>query len=381
MSGTRSREVRATALASVTLMFATMADVQAGSIIYLKSAQNQQYVRAGVTGDGYLAAASAHPGGWETFEWIDRGRGQVSLKSLQNGLFVRAGVTATSYLAAVSSTASTWETFRIENLDGDRIALRSAQSGLYVRAGISNHAILGATSRARGSWETFRVVQSGLQALTIPSGATEASRRAIGTFHANLHRSRGTIEFQGRTRVLDLPTYRSSLLKAFVTNLSSRTPEMTWTNAGARSIEICVRVPFEKRGSEITVEGRGPLGWSDTLAPDIQWDGNAAVTLRSEISIESDGNLRLSTPRVQVTGNFEVMNISLGNYSDRIKNQIRSGVESSIGPEFVRIEQAINQHPSVAAARHLLSRLGRIESMRVSANQDIVILYRAGSAD
>lgn len=72
-------------------------------------AANGKFVRAGVSQKTYLAAASAHIRGWETFEIVRVSNAKFAIRSVQNGLYVRLG--PDGRLAAVSNDIGSRETF------------------------------------------------------------------------------------------------------------------------------------------------------------------------------------------------------------------------------------------------------------------------------
>lgn len=117
-------------------------------------ANNQTYVRAGVTQNTLLAVGSPHVRGWETFKLIRLDDGKVALQSKQNGLYVRAGVGQQSLLAAVSSHIRGWETFRLMGQPG-RTALQSVQSGSCVR--VLENGYLSATAECISA-DTFQML-------------------------------------------------------------------------------------------------------------------------------------------------------------------------------------------------------------------------------
>lgn len=72
-------------------------------------ARGGQFVRAGVGQQTYLAAASAHIRGWETFEIVRVSNAKFAIRSVQNGLYVSLG--PDGRLAAVSAQIGSRETF------------------------------------------------------------------------------------------------------------------------------------------------------------------------------------------------------------------------------------------------------------------------------
>jgi transcription initiation factor IIF auxiliary subunit len=127
-------------------------------LIALRSVPEGMYVRAGVGGESYLAAASERVRNWEIFRMIRLEENMVALQSAQNRKFVRAGVGDESFLAAVSNNIESWETFRLYQLEGHMIALQSVQSGAFVRAGVGERSNLAAASSHIDMWEMFDVI-------------------------------------------------------------------------------------------------------------------------------------------------------------------------------------------------------------------------------
>ncbi|HYF65224.1 MAG TPA: coagulation factor 5/8 type domain-containing protein, partial [Herpetosiphonaceae bacterium] len=89
--------------------------IDAGSgQIGLRAVSNGQYVSADQNlANVQLVANRPALGGWERFEWIDVAAGQVQLRSVGNGRFVSADLNLGAWapLVANRTTASGWETF------------------------------------------------------------------------------------------------------------------------------------------------------------------------------------------------------------------------------------------------------------------------------
>lgn len=128
-------------------------------LINLRSRQNGLLVRAGITREGFLGAASRRPEVWEVFELIDLPGNRVALRSRQNGLFVAARPDGDFLLTATAPRAEGWAVFRLLRVGGGMIALQSVENGRYVRAGLGDQSRLGASAREIRGWETFELIE------------------------------------------------------------------------------------------------------------------------------------------------------------------------------------------------------------------------------
>ncbi|PVH28153.1 META domain-containing protein [Pararhodobacter oceanensis] len=88
-----------------------------GRQVAFRDPQSGRYLRAGVGQQTYLAVASPHIRGWETFEMIGSGS-DIALRSVQNGLYVGTDGRATRLRAAWASRGAGQE-FRITRRSGE----------------------------------------------------------------------------------------------------------------------------------------------------------------------------------------------------------------------------------------------------------------------
>ncbi|GAA0957324.1 ThuA domain-containing protein [Virgisporangium aurantiacum] len=117
---------------------------------------NNRYVAAENAGAGALIANRTAIGGWEQFDVVDLGSGNVALRARVNGQYVSANNGNT--LIANRATVGTWETFaRVTNSDGS-VSLRVQANGMYVCAENAGANPLVANRAAIGAWEKFDLV-------------------------------------------------------------------------------------------------------------------------------------------------------------------------------------------------------------------------------
>jgi len=93
---------------------------------------------------------------------------RVAFRDPDTGDFLRAGVGQQTYLAVASPHIRGWETFELMQ-DGQDVTLRSVQNGLYV--GANGDRRLAATWGTRGRGQMFRLVPVGVQAPAAGTGA------------------------------------------------------------------------------------------------------------------------------------------------------------------------------------------------------------------
>ena len=123
-------------------------------------AYNGLFVSANVNSSSFLMASWATSvGGWEQFDVVDAGNGQVALKSVATGKYVTCDLnTAENRLRADWATViQGWEKFVWENKGSGAFALKSAAANKYVSCdGGSNDKLLKAQwATSAGGWETF----------------------------------------------------------------------------------------------------------------------------------------------------------------------------------------------------------------------------------
>jgi type 1 glutamine amidotransferase len=117
---------------------------------------NNRYVAAENAGAGALIANRTAIGGWEQFDVVNLGNGNVALRARVNGRYVSADNGNT--LIANRTAVGAWETFqRVANSDGS-VSLRVQANGMYVCAENAGANPLVANRAAIGAWEKFDLV-------------------------------------------------------------------------------------------------------------------------------------------------------------------------------------------------------------------------------
>ncbi|MEU6788166.1 hypothetical protein ABZ912_54010 [Nonomuraea angiospora] len=126
--------------------------------ISLRSRADNMYVTAENAGTQPLIANRTTIGGWEQFDRVDLGNGNIALKARANGKYVCADNAGAAPLIANRDTIGGWETFQqINNPDGT-ISLKAQANGKYVCADNAGASALIANRDAIGPWESFDLI-------------------------------------------------------------------------------------------------------------------------------------------------------------------------------------------------------------------------------
>jgi hypothetical protein len=148
-----------------------------------------KYVCAENAGAAPLVANRPQELGWEQFQIVDVGGGNVAIRSLVNGKLVCAENAGASPLIANRNAVGTWEQFQLLNVGGGNVALRAIINGLYVSAGnagdqlIANRSCIGGTEQFILN-VSLRSFANGRFVCAENAGASPliANRNAIGTW-------------------------------------------------------------------------------------------------------------------------------------------------------------------------------------------------------
>jgi hypothetical protein len=129
-----------------------------GKVVTLRARADNKYVTAESAGASPLIANRTAIGGWEQFDVLDAGGGNVALKAHANGLIVCADNAGASSLIANRTAVGPWETFKlIQNANGT-VSLLAFVNNRYVTAENAGAASLIANRTAIGTWEQFDLV-------------------------------------------------------------------------------------------------------------------------------------------------------------------------------------------------------------------------------
>lgn len=124
-------------------------------VVSFRAHANGMYVTAENAGDSALIANRTAIGGWEQFDELDQGGGNIALRAHANGKYVTAESSGASSLIANRTAVGLWETFQlIQNGDGS-VSLRAAVNNEYVTAESAGAKPLIANRTAIGPWEEF----------------------------------------------------------------------------------------------------------------------------------------------------------------------------------------------------------------------------------
>ncbi|MCB1397760.1 MAG: META domain-containing protein [Rhodobacter sp.] len=154
------------------LLLATIAPASADMVAF-QSRLTGQYV--GVDGAGLLAAQARGPQAL-VLDMIRLDGRRVAFRDPQSGMFLRAGVGQETFLAIASAHIRGWETFEMVQ-DGPDVTIRSVQNGLYVGTD-GRQPRLAANWGTRGQGQTFRLVPVGAPA---PQPVPQEMSRAPAT--------------------------------------------------------------------------------------------------------------------------------------------------------------------------------------------------------
>ncbi|MEV4759587.1 lectin [Micromonospora sp. NPDC049559] len=124
-------------------------------VMSLRARVNGQYVTAENAGAAPLVANRAAVGGWEQFDLVDLGGGNVALRARVNGRYVCADNAGAVPLIANRTAVGPWETFRLVRNGNGSVSLQAAANSRYVQAADAGAAPLVAAGTTIGSWEQF----------------------------------------------------------------------------------------------------------------------------------------------------------------------------------------------------------------------------------
>jgi lysophospholipase L1-like esterase len=128
------------------------------SVISLRAHANGKYVTAENAGAAPLIANRAAIGGWEQFDVLDAGNGNIALRAHANNQIVTAENAGNNPLIANRAAIGGWETFQlIHNPDGS-VTLKALVNNKYVTAENAGNNPLIANRSAIGPWEEFDLI-------------------------------------------------------------------------------------------------------------------------------------------------------------------------------------------------------------------------------
>jgi hypothetical protein len=128
------------------------------TVVSLRAHANGAYVTAESAGTQPLIANRTAIGGWEQFDLLDAGGGNVALRAHANNMIVSAQNAGAQALIANRTAIGLWETFQlVHNADGS-VSLRAAVNNNYVTAENAGAQPLIANRTAIGSWEQFDLI-------------------------------------------------------------------------------------------------------------------------------------------------------------------------------------------------------------------------------
>ncbi|MEN3306229.1 MAG: alpha-L-fucosidase 2 [Micromonosporaceae bacterium] len=132
----------------------------ATSVISLRAHANGRYVTADNAGAQPLIANRTAIGGWEQFDVLDAGGGDIALRAHANNQIVSAANAGAAPLIANRTAIGSWETFQlIHNPDGS-VTLKALVNNQYVTADNAGNNPLIANRTAIGPWEEFDLINN-----------------------------------------------------------------------------------------------------------------------------------------------------------------------------------------------------------------------------
>ena len=129
-----------------------------GKVVSLRARVNNAYVCAENAGDGALIANRAAIGGWEQFDLLDAGSGNIALRAHANGKLVTAENAGASQLIPNRTAIALWETFQLIRNPNGSVSLLARVNNRYVTAESAGAAPLIANRTAIGPWEQFDLI-------------------------------------------------------------------------------------------------------------------------------------------------------------------------------------------------------------------------------
>ncbi|WP_328913188.1 MULTISPECIES: xylosidase [unclassified Streptomyces] len=129
-----------------------------GTVVSLRARANNLYVTADNAGASPLIANRTAIGGWEQFDLLDAGGGNVALRAHANSLIVTADNAGASPLIANRTAVGQWESFQLVHNSNGTVSLKALANGQYVTAENAGAAALVANRATIGTWEQFDLV-------------------------------------------------------------------------------------------------------------------------------------------------------------------------------------------------------------------------------
>jgi hypothetical protein len=129
-----------------------------GKVVSLRARADNRYVTAEAAGASPLIANRSAIGGWEQFDLLDAGGGNIALKAHANGRLVCAENAGASALIANRTAIGPWESFRLVTNPNGTVSLLAVANNRYVTAENAGAAALIANRTAIGTWEQFDLV-------------------------------------------------------------------------------------------------------------------------------------------------------------------------------------------------------------------------------
>ncbi|MFD3163454.1 coagulation factor 5/8 type domain-containing protein [Herpetosiphon sp. NSE202] len=142
--------------------------------IWLRAVSSGKYVSADSNrgANTPLVADRDTADGWEHFQVVDAGNGNIGLRALANGKFVSADQNfANTPLVADRATMSGWEVFQWVDVTAGQVQLRSLGNNNFVSSDLNlgAHAPLVANRPSASGWETFNWGIVGANPTPIPT--------------------------------------------------------------------------------------------------------------------------------------------------------------------------------------------------------------------
>ena len=129
-----------------------------GKVVSLRARADDKYVTAESAGAAPLIANRTAIGGWEQFDVLDAGGGNIALKAHANGKIVCADNAGAAPLIANRTAVGPWETFKLIQNSNGTVSLLSFVNNRYVTAENAGASSLIANRTAIGTWEQFDLV-------------------------------------------------------------------------------------------------------------------------------------------------------------------------------------------------------------------------------
>jgi hypothetical protein len=127
-------------------------------VVSFRAYANGRLVTAEHAGAQPLIANRTAIGGWEQFDLIDLGGGNVALRAHANGRYVCAESAGAQSLIANRAAIGPWETFQLSHNPNGSVSLKAVVNNQYVCAQNAGAAALIANRTAIGGWEQFDLI-------------------------------------------------------------------------------------------------------------------------------------------------------------------------------------------------------------------------------